>query len=49
MRVPKGTDAQIVVCVYFMLMVVMGARDSEIHEIYYPRASGLGIHEVLSS
>jgi len=32
-----------------MLMVTMGARGSGIHDIYFPRARGLGIHEVLYS
>jgi len=27
----------------------MGARGSGIHDIYFPAARGLGIHEVLSS
>jgi hypothetical protein len=27
----------------------MGAHDSGIHDIYFPGALGLGIHEVLSS
>jgi hypothetical protein len=31
-----------------MLMVVMGARGSGIHDNYLPGAGGLGIHEVLS-
>ena len=29
--------------------VAMGARRSGIHDIYFPGARGLGIHEVLSS
>jgi hypothetical protein len=33
----------------FVYDVAMGARRSEIHDIYFPGACGLGIHEVLSS
>jgi hypothetical protein len=29
--------------------VAMGARGSDIHDIYFPGARGLGIHKVLSS
>jgi hypothetical protein len=32
-----------------LLMVAMAARDSGLHDIYFPGARGLGIHEVLSS
>jgi len=32
-----------------MLMVAMEARGSGIHDIYFPGARSLGIHEVLSS
>ena len=30
-----------------MLMVAMGARRSRIHDMYFPGARGLGIHEAI--
>jgi 2-phosphoglycerate kinase len=43
-RNAKGTT----LCV-LLVGVAMGAGGSGIHEIYFPGARGLGIHEILSS
>ena len=37
------------ICVVVKLIVAMGASGSGIHDIYFPGARGLWIHEVLSS